>query len=447
MVNLPFHQTKSEYMVRIAATTIFQRLHEYFESEKLKNFTEKPQYGYTTSAADEILRYKFIRITDLKDGQIDWDTVPYCECDRPEKYLLSDGDILFARTGTTGKTHLINSAPDNAVFASYLIRLRSNSYLSAEYLYAFFQSNQYWQQIVEAKRGSAQLNVNATQLSDIMLPVAVEPQLQLAIANFLDIVRKRQSSDLVPLPELPHPLEEQRRIVAHIQALAQRIEGARGLRQEAMGDVERLLNSFRREYLACGGDTTIGDFAKVSSGFAFKRSWYTPSGIRLVRNVNIGHGSISWDNPSRLPENLAPEFERFRLSEGDVLVSLDRPLISTGVKAAMITSDDLPSLLVQRVGKFNFYEDNVLPEFMLAWLQSPHFSEAIDPGRSNGVPHISQKNIEQLSFSPPPITEQKDIIFELNRLCALIDVLRNHQANTAKELDALLPSLLDRVFN
>ncbi len=122
--------------------------------------SEKPQYGFTASAVAEEVGPKFVRITDLQGGRIDWEMVPYCQCPEPENYLLKPNDLLFARTGaTTGKTYLV-SEPPGAVFASYLIRTRPKTGISAGYLYSFFQSENYWSQIIDEKEGSAQPNVN-----------------------------------------------------------------------------------------------------------------------------------------------------------------------------------------------------------------------------------------------------------------------------------------------
>src|SRR4051812_15425050 len=83
-------------------------------------------YGYTESASSEAVGPRFLRITDIQNDKVDWDGVPYCKIaasDLP-KYRLASGDIVFARTGaTTGKSFLVDDPPD-AVFASYLIRLR-----------------------------------------------------------------------------------------------------------------------------------------------------------------------------------------------------------------------------------------------------------------------------------------------------------------------------------
>jgi type I restriction enzyme, S subunit len=242
------------------------------------------------------------------------------------------------------------------------------------------------------------------------------------------------------------PLDEQRRLVARIEALAAKIEEARGLRRLAVEEAKALTDSIAKEMLNCEGETTVGDFVTVQSGYAFKSEWFTDEGIRLVRNVNIGHGKIEWDQIACILESRRSEFDRFELAEGDILVSLDRPIISTGVKVARMRPNDLPSLLLQRVGRVCFLSDKVLPEFLFAWLRSPNFINSIDPGRSNGVPHISQRDIERIAFAPPVIPEQRRIVAYLDGLQGKVDALKQLQSQTQMELDALLPSVLDKAF-
>ena len=86
-------------------------------------------YGYTEKASFSEIGPKFLRITDIQENEVNWDTVPYCiisEIDF-QKYHLKSGDIVFARTGaTTGKSYLLNNPP-KSVFASYLIKVHINS--------------------------------------------------------------------------------------------------------------------------------------------------------------------------------------------------------------------------------------------------------------------------------------------------------------------------------
>lgn len=127
----------------------------------------KISYGYTTKSSSAHRGPKYLRITDIQNKSVDWSEVPSCEISNEEKskFLLSKGDIVFARTGaTTGKSYLIDADVD-AVFASYLIRIKPNTAdLDPEFLYYFFQSSYYWDEIAEGISGSAQGGFNASKL-------------------------------------------------------------------------------------------------------------------------------------------------------------------------------------------------------------------------------------------------------------------------------------------
>ena len=132
------------------------------------------RYGFTESANWDPIGPKFLRITDIQDGSVDWDSVPYCQISDSEKVaqLLEDGDLVFARTGaTTGKSFLVTNPPVS-VCASYLIRLRPNqSKVNPHYLSIFFQSEDYWSQVMAGTSGSAQGGVNASKLSKLKIDI------------------------------------------------------------------------------------------------------------------------------------------------------------------------------------------------------------------------------------------------------------------------------------
>lgn len=186
-----------------------------WERMKVGQLCARIDYGYTASADFTIKEPKFLRITDIQDGEVDWENVPGCRItiDEETANALADGDIVFARTGgTTGKSFLIREPPQRAVFASYLIRLRPNKKIASEYLYAFFQSNDYWKQVWGQARGGAQPNVNATLLGGITLPVAPLVE-QHRITSFLDAhlskvrdLRKQLQDGLDSIEKLPTAL-------------------------------------------------------------------------------------------------------------------------------------------------------------------------------------------------------------------------------------------------
>lgn len=148
---------------------------ETWEVLALGKLTEKPQYGYTESAVREPVGPKFLRITDIDDsGRVFWPEVPFCRCSDSdlEKFRLTGNDILVARIGaTTGKSTLVGDCPP-AVFASYLIRIRSrHNVLEPSYLYQFMRSQPYWTQIDASKGGRLKQGVNVPVLQDLYLPV------------------------------------------------------------------------------------------------------------------------------------------------------------------------------------------------------------------------------------------------------------------------------------
>lgn len=132
-------------------------------------------YGYTESANEEPIGPRFLRITDIDDyGVVDWDSVPFCKIDDADfaKNKLEKDDIVVARIGaTTGKTAYINNNVD-AVFASYLIRLRvmADCEILPKYIYYFTQSDMYWSQLEQRKEGKLKKGVNSRELKTLMMP-------------------------------------------------------------------------------------------------------------------------------------------------------------------------------------------------------------------------------------------------------------------------------------
>ncbi|MDH2242006.1 restriction endonuclease subunit S [Pseudomonas sp. GD03909] len=177
------------------------------------------------------------------------------------------------------------------------------------------------------------------------------------------------------------------------------------------------------------------------NGYAFKSEWFRPEGIRLLRNVNVSHGVINWKETACISEEQAAEFQGFALDENDVVLTLDRPIISTGLKYAVIRSADLPCLLLQRVAKIAPYAGAVTVSYLSAWLNSRFFIDSIDPGRSNGVPHISTNQVASMPFALPPLAEQHRIVAKVDHLMALCDQLKT-RLTQARQLNEQLATAL-----
>jgi type I restriction enzyme, S subunit len=184
-IELTFINDLNEVRKQIRNTILFLFLAGKYGVSVLSDYLEGTQYGYTASAKTEG-SIKLLRITDITEGKVKWDSVPFCECEKPAKYLLRPDDILVARTGgTTGKSFIVKDVPSNVVYASYLIRLRLKNESNPEFVSSFLNSYTYWSQLVELKRGAAQPNVNAEKLKKIILPKC-SPDVQDKYVSYLN---------------------------------------------------------------------------------------------------------------------------------------------------------------------------------------------------------------------------------------------------------------------
>jgi len=207
----------SAYLRKVLKYYPGEKLPEGWRWVNVKDVCSQINYGYTASADFDLKYPKFLRITDIQNGNVEWNNVPSCQISSndEESYLLYTGDIVFARTGgTTGKSFLIKDPP-RAVYASYLIRLRPKNEILSDFIYFFFQSTEYWQQIRNSARGGAQPNVNASLLGSLVFPLPPLPS-QRRIAAILteqmtevERLKKSLEDELDSIKSLPAALLRQ----------------------------------------------------------------------------------------------------------------------------------------------------------------------------------------------------------------------------------------------
>ena len=164
-----------------------------FTNMKLSDLCVEISYGYTASATENNTGCKFLRITDIQGGYVDWDKVPFCEIESKDitKYQLIEGDIVIARTGNSTGENFIFQGKNNAVFASYLIRYRVNKEIANPYyIWLNLRSSNWWGFVSGAKSGSAQAGANAKILGTFEIPIP-DLQTQNKIADFFQHINNK----------------------------------------------------------------------------------------------------------------------------------------------------------------------------------------------------------------------------------------------------------------
>lgn len=243
--------------------------------------------------------------------------------------------------------------------------------------------------------------------------------------------------------------EEQRQIAARLKAQLAEVETARQAAQVQLRDARLLGTKIVDSVFEQFEDWhPIAEIAKVQSGYAFKSESFRSSGVRLLRNANILPGEIYWDDTVYLDPSEASRYPSYVLEEGDVLISLDRPLISSGIKVARVGAADLPALLLQRVGRFVLKPNEIDADFLYAFLQSSRFIDAISGhDQSLGVPHISPGQVESVEIPLLPLDDQRRIVAHLKQQLTEADALRAALENQQRDLDALPQRILAQAFN
>ena len=248
------------------------------------------------------------------------------------------------------------------------------------------------------------------------------------------------------------PLAEQQRVVARIEALASQIAEARTLRHQAVEEAEALVASetnalFTGEGTRRWPTKPLDEIAEIRSGVTLGRR-LTGRTISLpylrVANVQDGHLNLA---EIKEVEVLESEAEKWKLQRGDLLLTEGGDWDKLGRGA--IWREEIPGCIHQNhIFSVRARSEDFVSEFVSKLISSPvgkaYFQEASK--QTTNLASINQRQLKAFRVFQPPLPEQRRIVAELDALQAEVDTLKRRQAETAAELDALLPAILDRAF-
>lgn len=353
-----------------------------------------------------------------------------------EKRRLLENDILVEISGggpeqPVGRTVLISKKCVNdlnpMVCTNFLRMVRPYQCLSSKYINYYLQFFYNSGEVVNYQGGSNNLR-------------------NLKFKDYLTIE--------VPLP----PLNEQKRIADKLDILLAKVDAVNA----RLDSIPTLLKRFRQSVLAAAtsGELSsdfkpnlfeaplneLSQFCSIDIGHAFKSKKYTDSGIPLLRGQNIEPGSLRWIDTKYYKEDMLENYKHLYIRENDILLAMDRPLISTGLKLAKAKKSDLPCVLVQRVARFKDFI-NLLPDYLYLLLGDINFSNYLNPKQTgSNIPHISGKQILNYKVALPHVEEQAEIVRRVETLFALADHVEKQYTAAKARTDKLTQALLAKAF-
>jgi len=223
------------------------------------------------------------------------------------------------------------------------------------------------------------------------------------------------------------PLPEQKKIAEILSGIDIVIETTNNKIAKLRKSKVTLLHAFFQErsdgqagIANLGGEVIrkrFGECLGIISGKGFEAKDYSASGTRLLRIENVSWETISWESVAYLPENIVKENQKLLLSEGDILLALNRPITQDKLKIARCSKGDLPAILYQRVGKiFTLDENTISNDFAYYLLQGllPDFIASQSVGSDQ--PFINLTALRDLMLPLPQTDLQEKIVETLKSI-------------------------------
>lgn len=373
---------------------------------------------------DDLTEYRILGVTSYGQGVVVKRIVEGAGLTMRRYQIVSDNQLMWCKVdtkngafGVTHRNHIGTLASSNMCLADINLEV-----FDSYFLQMLFQLPSIYEGLTNASLGTTNRKY-------------LKPQ------EVLEKVR-------IHLP----PLQEQRRVVSKIEQLANKIKEARLLRQEAFQESLQIPESFLEALLKEKSKTDGWEYGPLSEFVEINPSRRGMVDLAPTDNVSfIPMSAVDEKTGTILNPETRPFLEVLKgftwFKEGDVIFAKITPCMQNG-KAALAES------LVNKIG-FGSTEFHVLrpgTKILGKWL---HLLVRLNSFRNDAAAHFKgtagQQRVPKSFFYKkeilvPPLNEQHRLIAFLDELQRKVDRLKHLQTQTASELEALMPSILDKAF-
>lgn len=345
-------------------------------------------------------------------------------------YRVQEGDFVYNRLFAWKGSFAVATKGDHGAHVSneFPCFTINRDRIDAQFLWWYFRRRSSWAQAFGLSTGATPTSRN-----------------RLKEASFLRMK--------LPLP----PLGEQRRVVARIEELAAQIHEARTLRHQAAEETEALIPSavsaIDGEMRTVYAMTKLENFASRRKGSlrsgpfgsALLHDEFVPAGVPAIGIQDVKENRFDLSRKWNVTPQKADALVRYTIKPRDILVTVMGTL-----GRACVVPDQVPRMIsTKHVWTITLDQTKAEPRWASFWINYSRLAreELLVRGTGTAIPGLNGEKLRNLSLPEVPLAEQRRIVAELDVLQTEVDALRRLQAETAAELDALLPSVLAKAFS
>ena len=278
------------------------------------------------------------------------------------------------------------------------------------------------------------------------LPMSIS-KVQAVCTGSTPLTRNRFKEEFFLPMEVSLPsLSEQRRIVARIEQLAAQVHEARALRQQATKEAVVLDTSLLAHLIPWDAPKqTLGELIDPGSTISYGVLVPGPGiegGVPFVRVQDLDLRNPPARPHKRIAPDVEAQYARTRLHGGEILVGVVGTIGKIGIAPPSWAGANVARAVCRIV------PGPEIDRYYLAMaLHSPRTQDYFrETTRTLAQPTLNVAQLEQTPIPVPQMPEQRRIAKRLEDLQGKLDKLKRVQSETAVELDALLPSILDKAF-
>lgn len=412
---------------------------EGWSSVKLKDISvgNRGNYGIGASAVeyDESL-YTYLRITDITDdGRLNKEGLMSVDDEDAKNYLLSEDDIVFARTGnSTGRSYFYEPSDGELVYAGFLIKFKlDRNKVNPRYIKLYTLTQQYRNWIDSFSTGSTRKNINAKMYGE--MDIYIPP-------------RKVQDNIVNIIEPLNNKIELNNKINKNLEEMAQAIF------KQWFIDFE-FPNEEGKPYKSSGGEMVESELGMIPKGWTIRNikdiTLSANTGADAIRRapiveydtgikcVRVGDFTNNRDLSNWGYCKITDEdYNKFKLTQNDILITR-----TASIGLTKFITVDINAVYNNGIIRLKVNDGNTA-KYIYSLLRNKDFMDYINriTGETSTRPNMKVNYVLDYKFVLPS-KEYIDKFCELYiNILLKLNKISNENEKLAELRDALLPKLM-----